>query len=83
MDQSSLPTESPCKVGPQLLESDYGASVPRVFSVNVLRGPKRRRESSSRTNTSPVVTTAATRTSDAESITKCVCTRRSIFLMPR
>ncbi|KAL5961231.1 FERM ARHGEF and pleckstrin domain-containing protein 1 [Taenia solium] len=70
VDQSSLPAESPCKVGPQLLESDYGASVPRVFSVNVLRGPKRRRESGSLTNTSPAVTTAATRTSDAESITK-------------
>ncbi|KAL5112039.1 FERM ARHGEF and pleckstrin domain-containing protein 2 [Taenia crassiceps] len=70
VDQSSLPTESPCKVGPQLLESDYGASVPRVFSVNVLRGPKRRRESSSLTNTSPAVTTVDTRISDAESITK-------------
>ncbi|VDM30407.1 unnamed protein product [Hydatigera taeniaeformis] len=77
VDQSSLPTESPCKVGPQLLEADYGAGVPRVFSVNVLKGPKRKRESGSLTNTSsPAVTAVAARPSDAESITKCVCIGR-------
>ncbi|KAH9285536.1 putative ferm, rhogef and pleckstrin domain-containing protein [Echinococcus granulosus] len=70
VDQSSLPTESPCKVGPQLLESEYGASVPRVFSASVLKASKRRRESDSLTNTSPAVTTVTTKPSDAESITK-------------
>ncbi|KAM7541539.1 hypothetical protein Aperf_G00000020458 [Anoplocephala perfoliata] len=70
-DQNSLPTESPCKVGAQLLESEHGASVPRVFSANLIKTFQRHRESGSLTNTSsPVVTSAVTRPSDVESFTK-------------
>lgn len=66
-------TESPVKVGAQLLESEFGASVPRVFSVNLIKTSLRRPdESGSLTNaSSPVVTSAATRPSDVESFTKC------------
>ncbi|VUZ48572.1 unnamed protein product, partial [Hymenolepis diminuta] len=71
VDQSSLTTESPAKVGAQLLESEFGASVPRVFSVNLIKTSKRPDESGSLTNaSSPVVTSAATRPPDVESFTK-------------
>uniref|UniRef100_A0A5K3F785 FERM domain-containing protein n=1 Tax=Mesocestoides corti TaxID=53468 RepID=A0A5K3F785_MESCO len=66
VEQDSLQTESLYKVGSQLLESEHGARVPRVFSASVLKAPKRRRGSGSTTNTNSLsVRSATTRPSDS------------------